>query len=418
MLLPAQTRVLYNQEAPGTFLENTAANREEFGKKGFAWTQSALASILLPSPPPESLKQALATARSIRSRFYAAVSRNLQDARRSPFPDLGAPLWLSLLPWVPKISRVSEIGDLSEAASQMVRRAYGLPEGIEVPQEWLDVAAGTNLVKVYELSTRGAMVHVVVAFLTQPTVRRGQDPAIGPVSQETVDALYAEYVRWRGEAGHPMPAYTYLAMASARPWPEGVRSARGGDHLTVLSGFAPREDEWELRMPEQTTLHSAMRVFLDRLRPETRDDRARKLKAIIDDELYSGNPVHLKWLYEKMNGTYCRESIQTTMFDLQETGDYQLYRTNRGLLAIANLAITPPEKVRGPGVTAGTLKARGLTRYLLIMLTPTVGVFLWTIRDWILGKTFNFWMVLILLVFAYLGEILDRFLQRYAESKE
>ena len=150
--------------------------------------------------------------------------------------------------------------------------------------------------------------------------------------------------------------YTYLTLGSAHEWPQGVVGVQAGDYLTIYSCRDADGADWTVRMPEHATAPQAVCDFLDRLRPVTRDDFARKLRKIADEELYNGNPVHVKWLYETLNREYSRQSIRQTMLDLQDTGDYQLYWTKSEQLAIANLAITPQADVPGPRITSGSLK--------------------------------------------------------------
>lgn len=417
MLLPKGTQVLYNPRDTESFLENTASNRKQFEQQDFAWCAAVRQKVWFPAVPAD-LRQRLDAVRSAKSSFHAAISGNLHDARRTPFPDLGTAMWFGLLPWTPRVSRVDRVADLTDPASEIVRRQSGTPSDMAWPEEWVQAVAGTTQVTVYALKTLGATVHVVAAFLTRLQFQRAGVPEVAPVTQEAANAVYAAYLRWRSGNGGEAPAYAYVTFGSAAPWPAAVAAVRAGDHLTVFSSYSAEEDDWEARLPEHATVRGGMRDFLERLKPETRDGRIRKLQGVIDEELYNGNPVHLKWLYERLGGEYSRESIQRTMLDLQQTGDYQLYWTKRKQLAIANLAITSPENVRGDGIAAASLKPGRFQRYLLIMLAPIVGAALWVARDLALGRPLSLWAIVILLAFAYVAKIVDRTLRRYTEAKE
>jgi len=360
LLLPEGTQVLLNWLDTETFIENTEPNRKAFEHNDFAWTAAVRQKAWLPPVVPVALGPVLDAIRSDKSTFHAALGRNLQDAKQTPFPEFGQPFWLRLRPWASKITAVEQVGDLTACASEATRKKCGVPEGVEWSRQWIDALEGISEVTIFELKTSGAVIHVVAGFITQMAFSRGDLPAPAPVTQEVANALHSEYRSWLGKSGRSKPAYTYLTLASPCQWPDGVVGVHGGDHLTIYSWRPEGADDWTVRMPEHATAPPGVCSFLDRLRPETKDDFTGKLRAMIDEELYDGNPVHVKWLYETLDREYGRLSIEQTLLDLQDTGDYQLYWTRSKQLAIANLALTKPADVPGPRITAATLKPKGL----------------------------------------------------------
>ncbi len=360
LLLPEGTQVLLNWLDTGTFIENTEPNRKAFHHKDFAWTAEVRQKAWLPPVVPVALAPVLDPVRSAKSKFHAALSRNLHDAKGAPFPEFGQPFWFRLRPWTSKISGIEQVGDLTAFASEVTRKKSGVPKGVEWPAQWIEALSGTSEVKIFELKTSGAAIHVVAGFITRMGFNRGQLPEIAPPTQEVANALLAEYRNWLGKSGGEKPVYTYLTFASPCAWPQGVAGVQAGDYLTVYCSRPASADDWTVRMPEHATAPQAVCGFLDRLRPETRDDFAGKLREKIDEELYNGNPVHVKWLYETLDREYSRLSIQQTLLDLQDTGDYQLYWTRSKQLAIANLTITKQADVPDPRITAATLKPKGL----------------------------------------------------------
>ena len=355
LLLPTGTQVLVNWLDPETFLENSEPNRRAFERGDFAWTADVRKKAWLP-PVPAQLATTLDPVRSAKSKFHAAVSRNLHDAVKTPFPEFGRPFWFCLLPWTPKISGIEQVGDLTEFASEITRSKCGVPVDVDWSREWTDALGGISEIRIYELKTSGAAIHVVAGFITQMSFERGRTPQAAAVTQEVASAVLTEYRRWLTRSDGAKPAYTYLTLGSVCDWPRGVVGVQAGDHLTVYCSRDGDGGDWTVRMPEHATAPKGVCSFLDRLRPETRDDFARKLSQIVDEELYNGNPVHVKWLYETLNREYSRLSIKQTMLDLQDTGDYQLYWTRSKQLAIANLTITPQADVPGPRITSGSLK--------------------------------------------------------------
>jgi len=359
LLLPAGTQVLVNWLDTGTFIENTGPNRRAFESRDFAWTANVRQKAWLPTVPV-ALGPILDSVRSAKSKFHAAIDRNLHDANGSPAPEFGLPFMLRVLPWAPKIAGVEKVGDLTEAVAEQTRGKCGVPTDVKWPDEWIAALDGTNDVRVYEVKVSGSVICVVAGFVTQMVFQRGRLPQPGGVSQEVADSIVSGFRQWLAKSGRAKPIHTYITLGSHAAWPADVAAVRTGDHLTVYSHSESDGGDWTVRMPEHASAPDGVCGFLDCLRPETRDDFTRKLVVLIDEELYNGNPVHVKWLYETLEREYGRQSIRRAMLDLQDTGDYKLYWTRSGQLAIANLALTKADDVPGPEITAASLKPKKL----------------------------------------------------------
>jgi hypothetical protein len=359
LLLPAGTQVLVNWLDADTFVENTEPNRRALVSKDFAWTTEVRQKSWLPTVPV-ALGPVLDAVRSDKSKFHAAINRNLHAAKGALFPEFGLPFRFRVLPWSPKIASVEDVGNLTESVSETTRSKCGVPTELTWPQEWIDALEGISEVRIYELRTSGAVIHVLAGFITQMIFERGRTPQIAPVTQEVANAVLAEFRQWLSRSGRAKPVYTYVTLGSPCEWPGSVVGVQAGNYLTVYSSREAEGKDWTVRMPEHATAPGAVCSFLDHLRPETRDDFAQKLLELIDNELYDGNPVHVKWLYETLEREYGRESIQQAMLDLQDTGDYKLYWTRNEQLAIANLTITKEADVPGSGITAASLRPKKL----------------------------------------------------------
>ena len=108
---------------------------------------------------------------------------------------------------------------------------------------------------------------------------------------------------------------------------------RTGDHWLVVS--SPKADgTFQTRVPPRFADRLSLRNFLDRLRPETRQQRILKIKQFVDERLaqgYEGN-IDLEKVHNETG--YRRAAVRDALLALQRSGHYRLYKTPEGLLAV------------------------------------------------------------------------------------
>ena len=411
-LLKRGTQVLCHPSEPGAIREDSPANRQEFLRLDRAWTPELRQQIWFPriSSIPSDLSDMAEDCRSAKTAFLAAIDENIMSARGQPIPEVNSlPFWFAVLAWEPKIKDVAEVADLTARFTDCLASKSNVPEQVSWPDDWRQWLASMNGLKVYALSGMTTTVHVVAAPTTGIRFQAPGRPAIEPPGQEIVELVRETYRQWTRESGQ-QAAFTFFTLASAAPWPDQVSGYAAGDHWLLLSS-RDADGSWRTSAPPRFADRLTLRNFMDRLRPETRQHRISKIKRFVDELLdsgYEGN-IHLEKIAKKTG--YRRTVVRDTVFALQNSGHYRVYRTPEGQIAVGRKG----SRV-GITVTAATFHGSWLAR--LACLGPAVSAGVWFVKDLILGRPFEFWGFAVMIPLAYGGEWLNTRFRKWREDKE
>ena len=228
--------------------------------------------------------------------------------------------------------------------------------------------------------------------------------------QEAADLIRKIYLEWCRNDIANRAAFTFFTIGSACRWSEQVLGSASGDHWLVISSLSP-DGVWETRTPPRFADRLSLRNFLDRLKPETRQQRISRIKHFVDELLDSGYEGNI--LLDKVaNETgYRRSAVRDTLLALQNSAHYRLYKTAEGLLAVGRKTGT-----LGTSITTADFHRSWLSH--LACLTPAVTVGIWFVKDWILGRPFSARAVLALVPLVYAGEWLSTRLRKWRGNKE
>ena len=408
------TKVLCHPLEPSVFREDTPANREEFERRYRAWTPQTQRLVWFPAKVPPQWRDRMDKVRCDSDQFLEAIQRNLLEARRELMPEIRQPLWTHLLPFTVKISRAGVADRMPDVPAEIARRHAGVPAEVPWPDQWQTELAGLNDLRVYTIQGTGSVIHVVAAFLTKMRFRRDDQPEILPPDQDMVRAVHGRYKRWLERQGGPKPSFTFFTLGSSTPWPQGVEPVAASDYWLIYSQ-PEAEGAWTSRMPECFSACPGLRRFMARLQPETEDQRIARIKTVIDGYLATGDtaPIHVRYIRSQIDPPYAREAVEEALFKLQDRGDYRLFLTKRGELAIDQKLDAPGARVTRKNYYRGWLKRNAAT-----LIGPLIGVGIWTIRDLMTGHEFHPWALVAAIPLAYMGRLIDRTIQRYVEAKE
>ncbi|HEY8667343.1 MAG TPA: hypothetical protein VIL86_11795, partial [Tepidisphaeraceae bacterium] len=214
--------------------------------------------------------------------------------------------------------------------------------------------------------------------------------------------------------GGDKAAFTFFTIGSPLPWPAEVEGMSAGDSLTVCCGPGGEKGSaagWDVRVPPQFAAPASARDFIDRLRPETRQQRISKIKTIVDDLLdtgYEGN-IHVDKLARQSG--YRRSAVQDALFAMQESGHYRLYKMDDGQLAVDRKS--GGQRINPSSIRRGTFAKFAVT---IVVMGLTVGIS--TARGLLMNGPIHPWSMVALLPLMYVGRIADRRLNRLMDAKE
>jgi hypothetical protein len=413
-LLKCGSKVLCHPSEPEAFREDDPGNRQEFLRLDRTWTAAARQRVWF--PPIFALSAELLNrvdrSRSTKNAFLAAIDENLVSARGHPIPEVKSlPLWFALLAWEPRIKRISRVADLTSSLATRLVECSGIPREVRWPEEWRQRLSDLSELKVYALRGMTATVHVVAAFSTCVRFKVACGPEILAPGQEVVDLVRDIYLEWSRSDTHNQAAFTFFTIGSASRWSEQVVGCAAGDHWVVVSSQNPDGTTWDTRTPPYFAHRLSLRNFLDRLKPETRDERISKTKHYVDkllNEAYEGN-IRLDKVAEATG--YRRSVVRDALFALQGSGHYHLYKTSQGEVAVGRKG---PKL--GTMLTAADFHPGWLSR--MAFLSPAVTVCVWFARDAILGRPSHWLAMLACFPVAFAGEWLNTRFRKWQGNKE
>jgi hypothetical protein len=412
-LLKCGSKVLCHPSEPETFREDSPANRQEFLRLDRTWSGAARVRVWFRSLSalPADIANQAEHCRSAKNEFLAAIDENMVSARGEPLPEVRSlPFWFALLAWEPRIKESSFVADLTDSLATKLAEHSGVPGEVSWPSDWRRWLTDLNGVKVYSLRGMTATVHVVAAFATGVAFKANCGPELLPPSQKVANLICEVYWEWSRSSAANQPAFTFFTIGSALEWPEQLPAHATGDHWLVVSSLRT-DGTFKTSVPPRFADRLSLRNFLDRLKPETRQQRIFKIKQFVDERIqqgYGGN-IHLDMIH---NGTgYRRSSVRDALLALQNSGHYHLYKTPEGLLAVGARTTQ-----LGAVITAAGLQRTWLAH--LACLGPAVTVGVWFLKDVILGRPFDMWAFAALLPLAYAGEWLNTRFRKWQGNKE
>jgi hypothetical protein len=364
----AGTLILANPLAPDEFMVDTPANRQKFTTMDFTWTAKTRAKVYFPlhADLGGDLAERLSLAHAVRQRFMAALDDNLEHSVGQPIPSLNQPFHFRLLPWQPKIRQVEEY-DLWPYLKSAMKKLAGVPAEVSWPSEWEKSLDDTNEVRVYVLRGLTAEVHAVVAFLAPLRFGPREVPQLCPVAPALMDMIDEAYQNWRTTRNVTKPIFQFISIGTSSELAEGLRGLAGGDFWRAFSK-ATDDTHWQTSIPERFTDLVAVHNFLDRLKPETREQRILKVRSVVDELLDTGyeGSIHVEKIRsatEDVTGfPYRRSSVVDALFALQKRSEdrYFVYRHTDG-----QIAITTPKRARGKRVNPTILQPNWVRRHFV-----------------------------------------------------
>lgn len=414
-LLRAGTRVLFNPIAPDEIMRDTPENRVKFEQLDRAWTVRTRQQVWF--PPVDSLTTAfrdrLDAARANRDRFLSAIEENLRRAEGTPFPRLHVSKWAAFVPyeWEPKIQQVNLAADLSAKLAAELQRHMGVRADLPWPDEWTERIAGVTALKVFRVSGLAGLCHVVAAFLTPIQFARAGNPQFAVVTQQMLEAVHEVYENWNSEAAHGRPCAAFFTLAVEGDLPDYLHVPASGTHWDMLVAFRP-DGAWTVPPPRQEIERLSMRDFLDRLKPETLEQRVSRIRKCLDEQLenFRGNVSETR--VKQLLG--CRRSQVREGFFILQARHPDLYRLK--LIANDELAVERPKPGEGIAITAPASIRRAVRKHALGLISLAVGATLAVgsakLREHLGWAWLSFSTGILI---AYFGQVLQKEINQRAE---
>jgi len=414
-LLRMGARVLCHPSAPEELREDTPQNRQEFLRLDFAWTDGVRQRVWFPDVHELSngFRQEIESVRAAEKAFASAIDDNMLSARKQDFPIVHLPWWFSLLPyeWEPKVRQVEKVADLSGEVTVTIGENAGGPQGLAWPQAWSDFLGSLNKVTVYRLGGKLGAVHVVAAYVTRMKLAKHAAPEIVPPGPLMIDAVLGAYRQWQKHSGDPAPGFAFLTLGSCSEWPQEMAGSAAGDHWVLLSDIGT-DGNWKVRAPPRFADRLSLRNFLDRLKPETCQQRVSRVKHEVDGLIATGfeGNIHVERI-TKATG-YRRTAVREAMLAMQESGHYRLFRMPDNRVAIRRAE--PRERV---GLTSASFRRSFLRRHALRFMGAAVGAAPWLVRD-LLALSNRASLAIFLAVLYIANQIQSAINRRASEDKE
>ena len=411
-LLKRGTRVLCHPSQPEAVREDNPANRQEFLRFDRTWSPQVRRGVWFPplSGMTDGLADQTEYRRTAKKTFLAAIDENIISAKQQPIPEVKTlPPWFAVIAWEPKIKETVLLADLTENLAGQVAGKSGVPQQVEWPDEWRKWLLSMNGLKVYALSGMTATVHVIAAVIGCVRFQAPGKPGLSSPGQDAIDMVRDVYNQWSQSSGKHA-AFAFFTIASASPWPGQITGHAAGDHWLVVSNLESN-GTWRTSAPPRFADRLSLRNFLDRLYPETRQQRISRIKRFVDgllESYYDGN-INLEKIAKETG--YRRTTIRDALLTFQDSGHYRVYRTSAGVLAVGSKTSQIGTTVKGDIASRDWL-AR------VTCLGPAVSVGIWFAKDLILGRPFQVWGFVTMIPLAYGGEWLNTRFRKWREDKE
>ena len=416
-LLPKGTVVLFNPRVPGEVMRDTPDERRRFEGIDRAWTVSTRQQVWFRpiGSLPGDFQRGLDAARANQGRFLSAIEENLKCAIGTPFPKLHFPAWTVFIPyeWESKTREVRAVADLTAELAAEMEHHSGVRPDLAWPAEWSTLLQGINKLKVFEVAGFATTCRVAAAFVTPVKLVKEGDPQRAVLSQQILDAVRAVYGRWAKSRAGAAAGSTFFTLAVEGELPSHLHTPASGVHWEMLVAFQP-DGSWTAPPPLQEIERLSLRNFLDRLKPETREQRLSAIRKVVDHEIkfYEGNvsESHIK----KQTG-HRRSQVRETFTQL-EAGHPDLYRVKK--LPRGELAIKRPEPGQAPPATSPGSIRKALHKHSLGVLSLAVAGGLAMGNVWLKDHLgLPLWLSFGLgILIAYFGQVVQKAINKRAED--
>lgn len=344
-LLTAGTRVIRHPDAPDQILEDTPVNRRIFTEKHYAWSDEVRRQSMFPSPTSlsNSLTNKISQSRALCQEFSAAIDNNIKASVGHSIPDINLSPMLYGLAWMPKIKKVDIAADLSDELIKAICRNGHIPEDVTPPPEWKNILQGANCLKVYYLSSKFGNFSVVSAYVTPFDFSKPGNITITKMNSEITEIVQNIYRAW-AKKQHSETKFAFYTIGNSQQLIEGAKGISGSNHLILLSGL-DKQKKWQTVSPPQFAAGLYLRNFIERLYPETRQQRISNIKSVIDGFVSSGYEGNILLEKVAIKTGYRRTAIKDTFKAMQDSKHYACYKVN-GDLAIRPVKGGKPKVTR------------------------------------------------------------------------
>ena len=377
-LLPLGTRILANPKAPHEFMEYTPANRQQFVVGHHAWTAGTRSAEWFPClrDLPASFHEDIERAQSAKLNFMTAIEENVQASVGRAFPDMRVPSFVALLPWQHRVKHADSAGDETDVLVKVLLREAGCPADTTVPNEWETALASINGLKLFKVSSVHAEFVVAAAFVS--AIRFADGPSLTAPGPATVDLIRNVTSERLCELGNGGENASFVTIGATSPWPSGIELPSEGATCIVLAS-QKTSGEWATVLPPVFATKPVFRDFIDRLKPETRQQRISRIKTAVDKVLDTGYEGNLTVEKVAKETAYRRTQVRNAFLALQKSGHYRIYR-RKGDKQVAIRMSTPGEPI---SLTASAFRPGWLRRHILHLCGAACCVGGWGIKDFI-----------------------------------
>lgn len=402
-LLRAGIRIICHPDAANEVMEDTPENRARFEEQQFAWSESAREKAWLPPRVdwPGNFRQSVQHAYRCCQNFCDAIDENVNSAIGKPVPDANLPLWSYALAWMPKVRNARKVADLTDNLSRQLCRVGDLPDEINLPAAWRETLAGMNRLAVYSVESRLGRFHVASAFVSPLQFTRDGDVAFVPPTAEVADAVQIVYREWIAE--QTAAGFTFFTIGAAERWQEDMCGSSSHQHCSLLSSHDD-VGRWLTSAPPRFASRRYLRDFLDRLYPETHQQRISRIKEAVDQYVASGYEGNI--LLDKIarETGYRRTTVMDAFRAMRSSGHYECYRVDKKI-AIRNS--TGRRGIRLPSDRSAFLHYHlGLAGGVLL------GILGWKVASYVTTGVFDGLGLLLLFPFTYAGRCVEMAVRR------
>ena len=397
-LLPAGIRVIRHPDTPDEFMADTPRSRQLFEKRGLAWSDAARQSAFFPprSRWSSDLQNSLNSAQQRCKDFTSAIDQNIRSSIGTPMPDVHLSAWLFALPYMPKIKKAEQVADLTDKLIDRICNYGHVPDGIFPPKDWAEALGGIEALRIYSVSGPFGRFHVVSSFVSPVRLSSSSQPELVQANAGILDAIQSLYDEWANR--QPSVKFTFYTTGASLAWHGDMTGIASGDHWIALSA-STGDGRWDTSSPPQFASRLYLRNFLDRLHPETRQQRISRIKDAVDRyvaEGYEGNILLGK--IAKETG-YRRTWVRRAFRVMQNSGHYQCYREGR------QVAIR--ERTGRGGISLSSERGAFVRYHLGLLTSAIVGVMGWQCLTYATTGAFQTTGLLVVPLFLYAGKCIE-----------
>lgn len=396
-MLPANSAVVCHPQFPEEFREDNPENRRRFVDLGFAWSDEARQRVWFADAARLKGSASFQFAVENRRAFVNGVDENLQGAKGAPFPYPKVPLLPFLVPWQPRIRRVT-MADLTDRLVCALIECSGSPKRTrpnrlkrtqpqnapDWPRGWRQDLKCINSLRVYRVTGMRAEVHVVSAYVGSFRLSPEGAQVVNP--RDGLETVIRIYEDWLQRNGGPVKG-TFFTIATALPEPL-ERMERTTDRYQVIGTFRSRAGGWETCFGTKLSPRRYLNDFLERLQPVTRSARVARIREFIDDRFSSPlaaqlDNLRVHHLARKINEP--RRFIEEAFVELQDSKEYAVVAPKHGDWEIRPRGLPGEHTSR----TRCQLESPWWFRFSVSVLIPSIVLATFLLRGYFVHGTFD-----------------------------